>query len=206
MKSQNLLWSSLGRVNLLFIPIILAPSNPQTYNPQSFLFTSLFLVVAASLLLAAQTLIPPVSDDEHRTRLVAEARSELQEPTHQNGGAPEEATFRDASRIGQFLAVGGARDSRALAELLSCFNQSAMARLCDAKLMPLTDGPLAPLADEARAAIVKRDTRTLRTIAHRLCETAPQRDSIEADVAACLFMTSNILDRGSGVDFSEEAI
>src|SRR5262249_38716783 len=31
MKSQNLLWSSLGRVNLLFIPILLAPSNPQTY-------------------------------------------------------------------------------------------------------------------------------------------------------------------------------
>src|SRR5262249_18600970 len=33
MKSQNLLWSSLGRVNLLFLPIILSPSNPQTYNP-----------------------------------------------------------------------------------------------------------------------------------------------------------------------------
>ena len=87
-------------------------------------------------------------------RLLAEARSELQEPAHQNGEAPEEATFRDASRIGQFLAAGGAQDSRALAEMLSCFDQSAMIRLCDTKLMPFTDGPLAPLADEARAAIV----------------------------------------------------
>src|SRR5215472_19353688 len=206
MKSQNLLWSSLGRVNLLFIPIMLAPGNPQTYNPQSFLFTSLFLVVAASLLLAAQTLIPPVSDDERRTRLVAEARSELQEPPHQNGEAPEEATFRNASRIGQFLAVGGAQNSRALAEMLSCFDQSAMVRLCDAKLMPLAEGPLATLADKARAAIVNRDTPALRTIAHRLRETAAQKGSIEADVAACLVLTSKIFDRDSGVDFSQEAI
>src|SRR5262249_13580383 len=146
MKSQNLLWSSLGRVNLLFIPIILAPSNPQTYNPQSLLFTSLFLVVAASLLFAAQTLIPPVSDDERRMRLVAEARSELQEPSFQNGEAAEEATFRDASRIGQFLAVGGVQDSRALAEMLSCFDQSAMVRLCDAKLTQLAEGQPATLA------------------------------------------------------------
>jgi hypothetical protein len=189
----------------MFIPVILAPSNPQTYNPQSFLFTSLFLVVAVSLTLAAQTLIPPVSDDERRMRLLAEARRELQKPARRHGEAPEEATFRDASRIGQFLAVGGAQDSRARAEMLSCFDQSAIARLCEAKLMPLTDGSLAPLADEARAAIVKRDTPTLRTIAHRLRETARQKDSIEADAAACLILTSKILDWGIGVDFSQEA-
>ena len=71
--------------------------------------------------------------------------------------------------------------------------------------MKLADGPLAPLADEACAAIVKRDTPTLRTIAYRLQETAPQKASIEADVAACLILTSNIVDRGRGVDFSQEA-
>jgi uncharacterized membrane protein YccC len=204
MKSQNRLWSSLGRVNLLFIPVILAPSNPQTYNPQSFLFASLFLVAAASLLLAVQTLIPPVSDEKRRMRLLAEACIELQEPARKNGEAPEEATFRDASRIGQFLALGGAQDGRALADMLSCFDQSAMVRLCDAKLMLLIDRPLAPLADEARAAIVERDIPTLRTIALRLRETASQTASVEADAAACLMLISNILDRASGVDFSQD--
>ena len=203
MKSQNLLWSSLGRVNLLFIPILLAPSNPQTYNPQSFLFTSLFLVAAASLLLVAQTLIPPVSDDQRRMRLLAEARSELQEPRHRTGEASEEAMFRDASRIAQFLSVGGAQDSRALTEMLSCFDQSAIVRLCEAMLTSLADGPLATLADEARAAIVNKDTATLRAIACRLRET--HKDSIEADVAACLILTSSIVDRSSGVDSSQEA-
>jgi len=88
--------------------------------------------------------------------------------------------------------------------MLSCFDQSAMVRLCDAKLTQLADGPLAPLADEARAAIVKRDMPTLRAIAHGLREMAPQPDSIEADVAACLTLTSNIVDQGRGVDFSQE--
>ena len=134
------------------------------------------------------------------------ARRELQEPAHPNGEAPEEATFRDASRIGQFLSAGGGQDNRALAEMISCFDQSATLRLCDAKLMQFGDGPLAPLADEARAAIVKRDMPTLRAIAHGLREMAPQPDSIEADVAACLILTSKILDRGSCVDFSREAI
>src|SRR5262249_50028134 len=205
MKSQSPLWSSLGRVNLMFIPVILAPSNPQTYNPQSFLFTSFFLVAAAALLLPSQTLIPPVSNDKRRMRLLADARKELQEPaTHQNGEAPEEAMFRDASRIGQFLAAGGAQDSRALAEMLACFDQAAMLRLCDAKLMQFSDGPLALLADEGRAAIIKRDSPALRAIARRFREQAPQKDSIEADVAACLVLTSNIVDPG-GVDFSQGA-
>jgi hypothetical protein len=76
MTSKNLLWSALGRVNLPCISLILAASNPHRYNPQIFLFTSLFIIGAVALLLAAQMLIPPVSDDKRRMRLLAEARSE----------------------------------------------------------------------------------------------------------------------------------
>jgi len=205
MTSKNLLWSSLGRVNLPFTLLILSPSNPQTYNPQAFLNTSLFIAVAASLLLALQILIPPVSGDKRRGWLLAAARSDLQQRVRPNGEAREEAAFRDASRIEQFLAAGGAQDGRALAELLSCFDQMAMLRLCDAKLMQFTDGPLAPLAGEARAAIAKLDPASLRAIAHKFRVQAPQKDSIEADVAACLVLTSDIVERGSGVDSQRKA-
>ncbi|WP_284261395.1 FUSC family protein [Bradyrhizobium iriomotense] len=132
MTSKNLLWSSLGRVSLPYIMLMLAPSNPQTYNPQAFLFTCVFIGAAAALLLAAQILIPPVSDDKRRTWLLAEARSELRRRGPPNDEAPEEAMFRAASRIEQFLSAGGAQDSRALTEMLSCFDQSAMVRLRDA--------------------------------------------------------------------------
>ena len=94
------------------------------YNPQAFLFTCIFIGAAAALLLVAQILIPPVSDDKRRMWLLAEARSALEARDQPNREAPEEATFRDASRIGQFLAAGGAQDSRALAEMLSYFDQS----------------------------------------------------------------------------------
>jgi hypothetical protein len=185
--------------------LILAPSNPQTYNPQAFLFTCLFIVVALALLLVAQTLIPPVSDGKRRVRLLAEARRELQRQVNPNREAPEEATFRDASRIEQFLAAGGAQDNRSLAEMLSCFDQSTTFRLCDAKLMQFATGPLALLADEARAAIVTRDAPTLRDVAGRFRERAPQMNSIEADVAACLVLTSDIVDEGRGDDPSRKA-
>jgi uncharacterized membrane protein YccC len=136
LTSKNFLWSGLGRLILTFTMVMLSPSNPQTYNPQSFLITTLFLAVATVLLLAAQTLIPPVSEEKRRKRLLADARSAWLKHGRPNREAPEEAMFRDASRIEQFLAAGGAQDSRALAEMLSWLDQSAMLRLCDAKLMP----------------------------------------------------------------------
>ncbi|WFU45481.1 FUSC family protein (plasmid) [Bradyrhizobium sp. CB82] len=136
LTSRNFLWSGLGRLILTFTMVMLSPTNPQTYNPQSFLFTALFLAVASTLLLAAQTLIPPVSEENRRKRLLADARSALLKYDRPNREAPEEAMFRDASRIEQFFAAGGAQDSRAVAEMLSCFDQSAVRRLCDAKLMP----------------------------------------------------------------------
>ncbi|OKO85103.1 FUSC family protein [Bradyrhizobium sp. AS23.2] len=201
--SKNLLWSGLGRVNLQFVMLILAPSNPQTYNPQAFLFTSLFIIVAASLLLAAQMLIPPISDEKRRIRLLKEARGELAEPSFKAGEAPEVATFRDASRIAQFLSAGGAQDSERLTLLLSCFDQSAMVRICGSELMMLDGGPLAPLAHQARAALVQRDTAMLRDIARILHEKASHTGSIEADIAACLASTSDILDRNQKLDLLE---
>jgi hypothetical protein len=203
--SQNPVWSGIGRINLIAVPTILAPSNPQSYDPQAFLFTSLFIVAAAAVLLAAQILIPPVSDDRQRILLLAEARGELHEPEQKTGDTPEEATFRDATRIGQFLSAEGSQDDRGLANLLSCFDQSAMIRLCSTKLMQLVDGPLTPLANQAREAIVTRDTATLRAVAHMLRDKASHKDSIEAEAAACLFLTSDTIDQDIGLDSSREA-
>ncbi|MET3521851.1 FUSC family protein [Mesorhizobium abyssinicae] len=124
--------SGLGKVNLIFISAVLAASNPQTYNPQAFLFTSLFLCIASGLLLAAQYLIPPVSDSQRRRWLLASARHEL----HLLSGradrryAPEEATFRDAVRVARIAATGPNdpeyRDS--VEEVLAYFDRAAAIR------------------------------------------------------------------------------
>lgn len=200
--SHNPMWSALGRINLFAIPTMLAPSNPETYNPQTFLFTSLFFVASIAILLVAQTLIPPISDEKQRMRLLAAARRELQEADNKMGA--DEATFREASRIGQFLSAGGAQDGRALADMLACLDQSAMIRLCNAKLIQVTDSALAPLAHQASAALATRNTATLRIIARVLREKAPHKASIEAETAACLVATSNAFDQ-DGLDSAQEA-
>jgi hypothetical protein len=80
-----------------------------------------------------------------------------------------------------------------------------MVRLCTEKLMQLADGPFAPLAQQAHAAIVTRDAATLCTIARDLREKAPQKDSIEADAATCLVLMGDVIDQCSGTHFSGEA-
>ncbi|WP_439375661.1 FUSC family protein [Bradyrhizobium sp. DASA03120] len=201
--SQNSVWVALGRINLVAIPIVLAPTNPQSYDPQAFLFTSLFLTSAATVLLLAQMLIPPEADSKQRMRLLAEARDDLRELTFETAEPLEEATFREASRIGQFLSAGGEQDSRSLAELLSCFDQSAMVRLCHAKLTQLCDGPPALLANQARDALEAGNTADLRAIAHRLYEYASHQKSIEA--AVYLAQTSDIMDHFSDARLSQGA-
>ena len=68
--------SSLGRLNPIFILVIVAPSNPQTYDPQAFLFVSLFVCLSVALLLASQLLVPPLSNQRRRQVLIASARRE----------------------------------------------------------------------------------------------------------------------------------
>ena len=124
--------SGLGKVNLIFISAIFAASNPQTYNPQAFLFTSLFVSIAASLLLAAQYLIPPVSDGQRRRWLLASARRELDLMLGRADRryAPEEATFRDAVRVGQIAAAGPAEAEyrSSVAQALAYFDRAAAIR------------------------------------------------------------------------------
>jgi hypothetical protein len=130
--------SALGKVNLIFISAVFAASNPQTYNPQSFLVTSLFISVAIGLLLAAQYLIPPVSDTQRRRWLLASARHELERGPDRADRryAPEEATFRDAVRVGQVAAAGpnDAEYRASVEEALMYLDQAAAIRFGSAQM------------------------------------------------------------------------
>jgi len=125
----NPLLAGVGRLLLIFTLVILQPSNPQRYDPQSFLDTSLFACLAAALLLAAQILIPPVSDEHRRQWLMASARRELERgPSRLSRRySPEEAMFRDAVRIGQIAATGA--PASVLEEALSLFDRAGLDRL-----------------------------------------------------------------------------
>src|SRR6516164_9764257 len=194
--------ASLGRLSLIFFMVIFAPSNPQTYNPQAFVFSSLFVCLGIGLLLAAQFLVPPVSHDLRRRCLIASARHELGQVLSRidRRYAPEEAMFRDAVRVGQIASAGGTdpRHRTAVEEALSYFDQAAAIRFSDAKLTQLadgpTDGPLASLTAEARTALVVRDAHRIRASARSLREAAPGDESLAIATSAALLLAGAVIE------------
>ena len=186
MTLPNPLLAALGRLNLTFTLVILGPSNPQSYNPETCLDLSLFVCVAALLMLAAQFLVPPVSADRRRQWMISEIRREL---AHLPGRrrqrpAPEEAMFRDAMRIAQLSAMETADKQQHRAGLegaLRTFDQAAMVRLCNASLARLAPGPL---ADGAWKALAARDPSFLRQAADDLSNSAADAAVVVAASAA----------------------
>jgi hypothetical protein len=194
MTLPNQLLSAIGRFNLIFVLALLAPSNPETYNPQAFLFSALFLLLATGLLFAAQILIPLVSNDRRRQWLQASVRRDLQHlPSRRKQDlAPEEAMFRDSDRIARILAAdGNAPEHRAtVEEVMTNFDRAAVLRLCEVELDRLAQGSLRTEVDAAYTSLVKRDPGAIAASAHALNEAASIRDISVAGASAALVLAS----------------
>ena len=197
MTWSNRVLSALGRFNLSFVLVLFSPSNPQSYNPQAFLFTSSYLCLATAVLLAAELLIPPASSKRHEIWLIASARRELDGLLRRGDRSPpEEAMFRDATRIGQMARAtsAGPGQPAILAEGLACFDQAAAIRMCDVSLTPLAESPLAHLAGEAKKALSTGDTQRLRGVARRLLDGVPS-ESARIGAIGALTLAGIVMDR-----------
>ena len=197
MTRPNRLLSALGRVNLFFILLLVGLSNPPSYDPQAFLFTSLFLCVAVALLLAAQILIPMPSIERLQGWIMASARRDFERELSGRDRhlAPEEAMFRDAARIGQ-IPVGGtsSRDSGVLAEALSYFDRAAAIRLCGASLARLAETSLSHLAAEAQTALAAQDTQRLRDLNLTLRDMAGAENGLVEEISGELALAAIAID------------
>jgi uncharacterized membrane protein YccC len=192
--------ASLGRLNLIFIIVILSPSNPQSYDPNSFLFTVLFLCTGIGLLLAAQTLIPPESSERRQRWIMASAHRDFE---HVLSGrdrrlAPEEAMFRDAARIGQIPADWtAAGDNAVLREALSYFDRSAAVRIARARLARVAETSLLQLAAEARLALETEDTLRLRDLSLALKHVASVESAFAEEISGDLAVAATVIDAAS---------
>ena len=169
MTSAHTILSSVGRLNLVFILALLAPSNPQNYNPETFLVSCLFVCLAAGVLFALQIVLPPMSPQRQVRQLLLEARHDIASPrlTGRSGPAPEEAAFRCALRVGQ--VAGLAPDDRdVLDEAMRTFDQATSLRRCGDELDRLDDAALADAVAAAREALGQRDAGLLMETAERL--------------------------------------
>jgi uncharacterized membrane protein YccC len=204
MTRPNPILLALGRLSLIFVLSILAPSNPETYNPEAFLFTSLFVCVATALLLAAQLVVPPISGERRQRWLLQSARDELDRVLSRRDRrlTPEEAMFRDAVRIGQLTAAGGAstRHRAALEAAVSCFDQAAAIRLCNAGLARLVGSPVSDLAVEAREALSTRDAQRLRNVARDLSDAASVDGTLITETSTVLALAGIVIEAAPAAD------
>jgi hypothetical protein len=197
MTRPNRLVSGLGRVNLIFILAIFAPTNPPSYNPQAWLFTSLFVWVATALLLAAQILVPIESNERRQRWILASARRDFEQALSGRDRrlAPEEGMFRDAARIGQ-IPLGGAgdRESAVLEEALSYFDRAAAIRLGRASLARLAETSLSQLAVEAQEALAIEDTQRLRDMGLNLQDAASAGNALAEGISGEFTLAAIVID------------
>ncbi len=200
MTFKNPIISTVGRLCLIFTIALFSPNNPQTYDPQTFLFTCLFACLATALLLGAQLLIPPLSNDRRLSLLLREARRELDriDPRRAQSSVFLEATFRDAARIGKMVTLSGdsVHDQQVLAEGMYCFDRSAIFRWCGTELDRLADGPYAHEAYAARKALYLQDQNGVFARVFSLLR-APQQHPSTVSAAAALVVAVKISDAGS---------
>ncbi|MBV9289890.1 MAG: FUSC family protein, partial [Hyphomicrobiales bacterium] len=197
MTRPNRLLSGLGRVNLIFMLAIFAPSNPPSYNPQAWLFTSLFVWVATALLLAAQVLVPIESNERRQRWMLASARSDFERALsgRDRDLAPEEAMFRDATRIGQLQASGASgQDSTLLDEALSYFDRAAAIRLGRESVARLVGTSLSHLAVEAMGALAVEDTQRLRDVGLVLKDGASAGSALAQEISGELTLAAIVID------------
>ncbi len=169
MTLTNPILSSIGRLSMVFIIALVSPSNPQNYNPETFLVACIFVCVATGLLFALQLVVPPMSAARQVRQLLAEARTDLERPQSQwrKDLASEEAAFYAAVRVGQIAGLAGGNPA-VLDEAMCRFDQAAALRRCTDELERLEHAALVETAGWARHALFRRDAELLIDAAYRL--------------------------------------
>jgi uncharacterized membrane protein YccC len=174
--------SSIGILVLVYFPILLAPANPQDYNPQTYLYRSFLAITAVILVFAVLWTILPTSDDLRRRWYLTSAQQELRDllagrrPRHRD----DDALFRDADRIGQLAALKPAdgderRDD--LRQALNIFGLAAAIRRSRTALAKLSGRTDTHLIEDGYSALAAGDGLRLREAASALASsTAAQLD------------------------------
>lgn len=159
----------IGFLLLVFFPVLMSIANPQSYNPQTYLFGSFLSVLAVIALFLLLSTVLPTSDARQRGWIFASARADLRDALfgpRRRFDSPA-CAFRDADRIGQFsgLKVAGTRD-RDLRYLIRMSDLAACARRVRTALD--SDRVLRAGAGRARAALAALEPHRLRELGREM--------------------------------------
>ena len=171
----------IGLLLLVFFPVMLSPTNPQSYNPETFLFFSFLAITSVILLFVLLRTLLPASDALRRRWYLTSARTEMREVLagRRSRRLNDEALFRDADRIGQLAALQPAADDERrndLREALEISGQAAAVRRARTALAELSAHTGGRLVGEGYSALVAGDPVDLSRAAGDLANATTQLD------------------------------
>jgi uncharacterized membrane protein YccC len=181
--------ASIGFLVLVFFPVILSPTNPQSYNPETYLFSSFMAITSVVLLFVLLRTVLPTSDALRRRWYLTSARAEMRDLLEAGGRSrrlDEEALFRDADRIGQLALLQPAdNDERRddLRQALDIFGRASAVRRVRTTLAELSTRTGGRLVGDAYSALAAYDPLGLRRAAGNLASAATQLDHDGQSVA-----------------------
>jgi hypothetical protein len=190
---------------LVFFPVLLSPTNPQSYNPENYLFSSIMAVTSVILLFVLVRTILPTSDALRRRWCLTSAQAEMRGllAGSRSSRLDDEALFRDADRIGQLAALqpadGDERrdDLRQALDIFGCAAAVRRVRTTLAKLSAPVDGRV---VGDGYSALAACDALGLRRVAADLASTAARLDHDAQAVARAasldLIWTAFLFDAG----------
>jgi uncharacterized membrane protein YccC len=172
--------ASIAFLVLVFFPVMLSPTNPPAYNPQTWLFSSFLAITSVLLLFVLLRTVLPTSDALRRRWYRTSARAEMRDSLAGGRSRPDdEALFRDADRIGQLAALQPAHDderSDDLREALDMFGCAAVVRRLRTTLAALSTRTDGRLVGDAYSALAACDPPGLRRAAADLASTETRLD------------------------------
>jgi uncharacterized membrane protein YccC len=166
---------------LVFFPFFLSPTNPQSFDPETYLFNGFMAATSMILLFVLLRAILPATDELRRRWCLTSARAEMRDllASGRSRRLDDEALFRDADRIGQLAALQPAADDRCrndLRQALDIFGRAAAVRRVRTTLAELSARTDGRLVWDGYSALVACDPIGLRHAATDLANAATQLD------------------------------
>src|SRR5712675_600992 len=179
--SPNQPLASTAYLALVFFLVILAPANPQVYNPETYLFYSFMAITSVVLLFVLLWAVLPTSDALRRRWYLTSAQAEMRNllAGGRSRRLDDEALFRDADRIGQLAALQPADDDERrddLRQALEIFGRAAAVRQVRTMLAELSARAGGRLVGDAYSALLGCDPLGLRRAAADLTSGGAQLD------------------------------
>ncbi|WP_027173650.1 FUSC family protein [Methylobacterium sp. 10] len=155
----------IGFILLVFFMVLLSPSNPQTYDAQTFLANAFLVTMAAGILFVAVRIVLPISRAQRRAFALDSARDSVLDALAGDGGDATTRTSLNSDRLLQFSQWSSGSGAVRAASLDRAFDlarlESAAAR-AHAQLCRLPDDPaLNDASRQARDGLEAADAATL---------------------------------------------